>query len=164
MEDAFVGSAIAKDANADLLAFLHLQRQPYPNRLWNAPADNAICAEVVGLKISDVHRAAAAVVVAGVFAQEFRHHQVDIRALGDEMSVPAMMINQIVLGTNCQANPCRHRLLPGRKVHRPMDFARRIQLIRHVLKVPDGAHGPIQADQALIRQVQLLHAFLKAVA
>src|SRR5512133_740726 len=113
MEDSFIGGAIAEYTYTDLFAFLHFERQPHPDRLRNSTTHNSVRAEIVGLKISDMHRTTTTMVVAGVLTKEFSHHQIDVSALGNEMSMPAMMIDQIVIRTDRHADAGRHGFLPG---------------------------------------------------
>src|SRR3990172_13314602 len=108
MEDAFIGCSVTEDANTNLFTFLQLQGKSHTDCLRNTPAYNSIRAQIIGLKISDVHRTTASVVVTGVLAKEFRHHQIDVSALGNEMSVTAMMIDQVIIGMYRQADAGRH--------------------------------------------------------
>ena len=55
-----------------------------------AAADDRVRAEVAGVGIGDVHRAALAFAVAGFLAEELREHPVGRRAFGEAMSVPAV--------------------------------------------------------------------------
>ena len=103
-------------------------------------------------------------VVAGLLAQELGHHQVDVGALGNEMAVPAMVVDQVIVGAHRDGNPRCHRLLPGRQVHRSVHLARRIQLVGHVLEVADGAHRAVEPDEAFVGQLQFGRAFLEMLA
>src|SRR5690349_9107477 len=118
MKNTLIGGAVPEDADADLLSLLHLQGQPHAHRLRDTATYYSISAEIVRLKISDVHRTPAPVVVARIFAEKFRHHQADVRAFSDEVPVSAMMIDEKIIGTHCQTDPRRYCLLPRRKVHR----------------------------------------------
>ena len=126
MEDAFIGCAVAEDGDDDLLAALHLQSQPDADRMRDAAAHDAVRPQVVGGEIGDVHRAAAPAAVAGILAQELGHHQVDIRTLGDEVPVPAMVVDEVIILVDRHAQADCYSLLPRRKVHGAMHFAQGI--------------------------------------
>ena len=79
-----------KKQTVDVVAPEPLGRQRRADRDRQAAADDAVGAEVALGHVGDVHRAAAAVAIAVLAAEELGEHAADLGALGDAVAVAAM--------------------------------------------------------------------------
>jgi hypothetical protein len=151
MEYTFVGCASPKIATQISLRLA--SAAPDRHRLLgNTSPDDAVGARL--LEKSAMCMEPPARGVAGVLAQEFRHHQLDVGAFGDEMSVPAVMVDQIIVHADGAPGPHRHRFLPCGEVHGAVDLAHGIELVCDVFEVADCAHGSVEFDEMLVGKFQ----------
>src|SRR4051794_1554928 len=75
VEGALVAGSIAEECDADLGSFSQLDAEPGTHRDWEAAADDAVGAQVAGLDVSDVHRAAATPAIAGLLSEKIGKHE-----------------------------------------------------------------------------------------
>ena len=74
-----------------------------------AAADDGVGAEIAGVLIGDVHRAAFAAAIAGFLAQQLGEHPVDGRAFGEAVAMAAMGAGDVVVATQGLADADRDR-------------------------------------------------------
>jgi hypothetical protein len=98
VEGAFVGGAIAKEAETDTIKTLHLDAEADTGRNGNAAADHAVGSKVTGGHVGDVHRTAASAAVTGLLAKQLGHHQLEVCPFADAMTVTTVGAGDIVIG------------------------------------------------------------------
>ena len=82
--------AVAEKTDGDLIALAHLDRQRRASGDAGATTDNRIGAQVAGILIGDMHRAATAFAIAIFFAKKFGKHIFYFGPLADAVPVAAM--------------------------------------------------------------------------
>ena len=97
MEGALVGGAVAEEADADLIGASDLDGQTRAAGDALAGADDAVRAQDTQVPVRNVHGAALAFAVAGVAAEELRHHQLHVAALGDDVAVATVGTRDVVI-------------------------------------------------------------------
>ena len=95
VDQALAERAVAEEADRDLVRAAHLGRQGRAGRDAGAAADDRVRAEVAGVLVGDVHRAAFAPAVARRLAQQLGKHAVDRRAFGQAMAVAAVRAGDV---------------------------------------------------------------------
>ena len=140
VEGALVVGAVAEEGDDDLAGLHALGGQGRADRDRDAAADDAVGAEIAHRDVGDVHRAAAALAVAGRLAEEFGEHPLHVRALGDAVAVAAMRRGDLVLDRQRHADADRARFLADRQMHRAVDQAARVAVLRALLEAADQIH------------------------
>ncbi len=92
MESSFVGRAVTKQGQYDLVGLTHLDAQPNAHGDGQVACHNTLRAQVVGFYVGNVHGAAASAAVSGFFSHEFSHHAVQIAAPHEEVAMTAVRI------------------------------------------------------------------------
>src|SRR6266853_2609867 len=87
VEQALAERAFAEEAHCDLAGLLVLGGERGAGRNAGAAADDGVGAEVAGVGIGNVHRAALALAVAVLFAEQLGKHAVGRRAFREAMAV-----------------------------------------------------------------------------
>ena len=170
MEGAGIGGAVAEEGHHDLAGLLALLRQGGPDGGGLIAADNAGRAQVVLLvHLGNVHRTAATLAVAGLFAHQFGHHGVPVVlpvgvAVGilvaDSPAVPVPTVGRAdhVAPFDRRRSAGGHRLFSGIKVRGALDDVLAQQLEDFFLEeanLIDGSQpvlGVLKADHLLADQ------------
>ena len=97
MHGAAVRAAVAEERRGKLAALSHFSGQAGADRQVDPAADNAVRAQHSHRKVGDMHGTAFAFAIAGGFAEDFRHHRFDFRALADAVAVAAMRAGNVVV-------------------------------------------------------------------
>jgi len=90
-------------------------------------------------------------------AEELGVHAFGVAAFGDEVAVTAVGAGDVVLLTDSEAGPHRHRLLAGIEVDHALDAAVAHQASRLFLESADGHHALVHLDELFSGDV---HSFL----
>jgi hypothetical protein len=90
VEHTLAKRALAEEADRHAIVLQILRRERGAGSDAGTAANDRIGAKVAGLRIGDVHRAALALAVARLLAQELGEHQMRLRALGETVPVAAM--------------------------------------------------------------------------
>src|SRR4051794_33203230 len=113
MKAAFVRCTVAKKGHGNLISAPIKSAQCRPDRHRNPAADNAASAQHTDLKVGNVLRAALALAIACHLAEKLRHHLRDVAAFGDDVTMPAMRTDNIVIVTQGCAYTSTNRLGPN---------------------------------------------------
>ena len=98
-----------------------------------------------------MHRAAAALAKSGLLAEDFRHHAVDIRALGDAVAVAAVGgLNHVVVAQR-GAHAGGNGLFTDVGVGEAGDLAGEEVVLDALLELADRAHGLVELFCKLFR-------------
>jgi hypothetical protein len=114
-----------------------------------APADNGVRAEVAGVRIRDVHRAALALAIAGFLAQQLREHAVGRRALGQAMAVAAVRAGDVVVAAEDFADAAGDGYLADIKMGKAGHQRTGIKIVDPLLEQADGHHLPVHVQQPI---------------
>ena len=100
--------------------------------------------------IGDVHRAALALAVARLLAQQLGEHQVRGRALGQAVAVTAVGAGHIVVGVQGLAHAHSDGFLADVQMRQPRHQRAGIEIVDPFLEQPDRHHLPVEADQLVV--------------
>ena len=107
----------------------------------NAAGHNAVGPQHADAEIRNMHGAALALTVAGPLPVQFRHHAVEVRPLGNTVTVAAVGTDDLVVPVEGCAYTHRYRLLADVAVHYTVDLAC-LKIVRGaLLKAADGLHS-----------------------
>ena len=109
-----------------------------------AGADDAVRAEHADVEVRDVHRAAAALAVAGRLAHQLGHHLVELAALGDEVAVAAVGRGDLVVIAQRGAHTGRDRLLADVEVEEAGKLGGLGEPARRFFEESDPHHAAVQ--------------------
>ena len=143
MESALVGGAVAEEAGTDLIGAADLGGQARADRDVVARAHDAVGAQDAQVSIRNVHRAALALAVAGVAAEELGHHEIQIAALGDDVAVATVGRRDEVIIPQALAHRRSDRFLTQIQVGKAVDLALGEQILGCRLESTDAAHAGI---------------------
>ncbi|MBS1253601.1 MAG: hypothetical protein MAG451_02653 [Anaerolineales bacterium] len=149
MEVTRVGRPIAEEAQHDLIQPLQLPAEAGSHGQRYAAGYDSVGAQAPQIQVGHVHGAAAPATDARILAQQLGHHGVHILALGDSMAMTAMGGGDVVIGPESGNRSDRHRLFADVEVHRPVDLAGEVELMRRLLKCPNQIHLTQQFDEAV---------------
>ena len=121
MKSSLVRGPVSKEAHRHPVPSFHLGRQGRSRRYGQTSPHDAVGPQHTHAEVGDMHRAAFAVAVTVAAPEQLRHHQLDIRTLGDGMPVTPMGAGDPVLPAQGGAHPHGHRLLPNVGVDYPRD-------------------------------------------
>ena len=141
-----VNRPIAEKRHRNSRLAAHLEHIGRPAGHRRPGPDNAIGAKNPEVKVGDMHRAAASLVITALLAEQFRQHARRITALGQDMAMAAMGAGDHVVRPERRTNPDGHRLLAGIFVHGADDLARPRQIGRGLLEPAQQPHPAIQRD------------------
>ena len=151
MKRAFVIGPIAEKAYRDIVAPQPLGRQRRPHRDGQTAADNAVGPKVAGLDIGNMHRPAAPVAIAGLFAKELGEHPAHIGPFGDAVPVTTMGRGDFVVVCQLHAGGHGAGLLADGQVHGAVDQAARVTVLGPFLEPADQIHLVQRRAQSLGR-------------
>ena len=100
-----------------------------------------------------MHRTALALADAGFLAQQFGHQPAQLGALGDGMSVAAMVADHIVIVAQPHAGPDAGRFLAGIGVERTGDLTLSVNGFRFILEIADVQHAPVLFQASIVADV-----------
>ena len=127
VERALVVGAVAEERDRDCAGLPLLGAERRADRDRQAAADDAVGAEIALGRLGDVHRAAAPLAIAGLAAEKFGEHRLQLGALGDAMAVAAMGRGDAIGVAERHADADRRRLLPDRQMHRAVAQAANVR-------------------------------------
>ena len=93
---ALVERAIAEECYGDTAGLALLRGERGAARERRPSTDNAVGAQHALADVGDVHRAALAFAQAALAAEDLLHHAIDIAALADAVTMPAMGAGDVV--------------------------------------------------------------------
>ena len=163
MEGSLIGGAVTKAAHRNGIVAHNLggQRAAGGNPL--ARAYNAVGAQVVHLlHVGDVHRAALALAVTGLFAKQLRHAEIGVHAPGNGMAVAPVGGSEVVLGLDGGKGTRRGRFLPNAQMNIAGQHTFGEALGGLLLKGPDAHHRAVKISQLFLGVFfvsQCFHAF-----
>ena len=113
MKGALVGGAVTEEGHGDVFPVLHLDGQAAAGGDGDATAHDGVSAQIALGEVGDVHRAAAALAVAGGLAHQLRQGPVQLCALGDAVAVPPVRGCDVVLVRQLSTDRGCHSFLAG---------------------------------------------------
>src|SRR3990172_9497108 len=105
-----------------------------------APPDDGVRAQVTCLLIGNVHRAAFAPAITGLFAEQLREHAIHRRAFGQAMPVSAMRAGDVVVAAQGFTHANGHRLLPDVQMRQPRHLRGSVKLVDLLFELADFRH------------------------
>ena len=155
MEGAAIRRAVAEKHHGHLVIMKYpviCQCRAY--RQIVPAAYNAVGAQHSDGKIRNVHGAASAVAKAGLHTVNLRHHPVNIRALGNAVSIPAVRgFDQIILPQG-SANTGGNGLFPNVQMHKSGKLLVQIVPLHAFLKAADQLHRAVSAAAFLLGDLE----------
>ena len=153
MEGALVGGAVTEERHGDVvLAGDHgAQRGAGGDR--QSSADDAVGAEDAERVIDDMHRAALAFAVAGALAENLRHHAIEASALGDQMSVAAMVRGDAIGLAQRGADAGGGSFFADGDVDEAGKLGRHRQVSRLGFEMPDLLHRAVHLEQLVLADI-----------
>ena len=142
MESSLVAGPVAEEAYRHPVVVLQTAAQCRAHGHRDRGAEDARLAQDADAEVGQVHRAALALADAGLLAQQLGHCGPDVAALGDGVSVRAVVAGHPVVVAQGHAGTHGHRLLPDVGVGRANDLAALHQADYRFLEVPDAKHSP----------------------
>ena len=128
-------------------------------------AYNAVGTQHSDGKIRNVHGAASAVAKAGLLTVNLRHHPVNIRALGNAVSMPAVRgFDQIILPQG-SADTGGNGLFPNVQMHKSGKLLVQIVPLHAFLKAADQLHRAVKRRSLFLGDLNFRHvqAFLSVL-
>src|SRR5919106_39389 len=153
VEHALTERSLAEEARGDTVGALQLGGHRGAGRDAGAAGDDGVGAEVAGLGIGDVHRAAFAVAVARLLAEELGEHPIDGGALRETVTVTAVGAGDDVLATKGATDADGHGLLPRVQVSEAGHLGRQVELVHSQLEVADARHALEEFHRLLRREL-----------
>ena len=163
MEGTAVGSTVAEEHDRNIVVLQnHFAGQRCAGRQVVAAADDAVGAQHTDGEVRNVHAAALALAEAVLLAEDFCHHFIYIRSLGNAMAMAAVStLNKICLA-QCSADACGNGFLTDIQVNEARNLAVQEVLLYRLLKAANGAHGLVELFCLLFGYFrQCSHTFLK---
>jgi len=148
-----VGRPIPEEGEENLIRFTHLQRQGNADRSWDSAADHAGGPQVPARDVGNVHRATSPTAVARFLAQEFSHHQRDVRSLSDGVAVATVVVDDQILWPERSYTAYRGGFLSDGQMHGAVHQTPDVQFLGLFLKVPGLAHLLEYPGQFLVTQL-----------
>ena len=159
MEGPLVGRGVAEKGQGDLLGAPELGGVGRASGDGDFAAHNAVGAQDALVHGHDVHGAALALGVAGLFSQDLGHHPVQIGASGHQVAVAAVGGADVVVLTQSDTRPGGHRLLPQIQVRQAWHQAPLIELKDLLLEAAHPVHYGIELLCQLLRFLFRAHIF-----
>ena len=166
MEGAAIRRAVAEKHHGHLVIMKYpaiCQCRAY--RQIIPAAYNAVGAQHSDGKIRNVHGAASAVAKAGLLTVNLRHHPVNIRALGNAVSMPAVRgFDQIILPQG-SADTGGNGLFPNVQMHKSGKLLVQIVPLHAFLKAADQLHRAVKRRSLFLGDLNFRHvqAFLSVL-
>ena len=145
VQHALVGAAVAEERHGDPAGAVDARsstpRRPRTARPRRRCRSRRRCRAQRSAMCIEPPRAAVEPVDA---AEQLRHHPPHVRALGDQVAVPAMGRRDHVVGTQRRADTRRDRLLPDVLVRHAGDLVRVHELDHPLLEAADQEHRAVE--------------------
>src|SRR5262249_46311975 len=135
-----IGRTVAKEGNRDAALAVHLRGKSSPRHDRDASRHNPVGAQHTDFEIGNVHGPTLPLAVASLAAVDLGHHALEMRTLGDAVSMPTVGRDDLVTLLKGGAYPHRHRLLADVAVHDAVDLAGMVIGRRALLETADGLH------------------------
>src|SRR5262249_52944517 len=149
VEDALTERALAEEADDDAILVEILRRKGSAGSERGAAADDRVRAEVAGLRIGNMHRAAFALAVARLLAQELREHQIRRRPLREAVAVAAMRAGDVVVFPERAADTDRDRLLADVEMSEARHQRAGVEIVDALLEQSNRNHLPVHLDEPI---------------
>ncbi len=143
---AGVAAGIAGEGHRHAVLAAHLEGQRRAHGQRDPGADDGQRAQAAGLEGGDVHRAAAALAVAGLLAQDLGHHPRGVGALGDVVAVAAVRAGDQVIGAQRHAHADAGRFLADVGVDGALDLAALEEIDGGQLELADAHHPAVHLE------------------
>ena len=147
MERSFVGSTVSEAAYDDLTRVLHLLSEGCTDSDTHTATDDPIGAEVAGVDISDVHRAALPLTDTICLTHDLSHHTIQVNAHSDTLTVATVIGgNEVALLQTSDSTDVSSFFAHG-EVRHTRDFPTTHQLVDLVVEVADILHHAVHIQQ-----------------
>src|SRR5713226_8995521 len=153
VEEALTERALAEEADRNLIGAAVLRGEGGAGRDPGRAADDRVRAQVAVGVVGDVHRAALALAVAGLLAEQLGEHAVDVRALREAVPVAAVRRRDVVVLPQRRADADRDALLAAIEVREPGHLRASIQLVDLLLEQADLRHLPVHLEPRAVRHL-----------
>jgi hypothetical protein len=140
VEEPLAERAFPEEADGDATVLEVLRRVRGSGGDAGAAAHDRIRAEVARGRIGDVHRAALALAVADLLAEQLREHQLRIGALGQAVPVAAVRARDVVVLPERLAHPDGNGLLADVEMRQARHQRARVQVVDALLEQANRHH------------------------
>ena len=147
MEAAMVGGAVAEEGDADVVAAPRAGRHAGADGVADAGGDDAVGAEQADRAVIEMHGAAAAAAAAVALAEQLRHQDVGIHALGERVAMAAMGRGDPVGGREMRADADGGRFLANIEMQESGRLALAAGGLRHALEPAQQHHLLVEVEQ-----------------
>src|SRR3954447_1691951 len=141
VEEALAERALAEEADRDPVGPERFPEEAGAGADPRRSADDRVRAEVAVRVVGDVHRAALALAVALLLAEQLAVHEPHVGALGDAVAVAAMRGGDRVVAAQRRADADRDRLLADVEMSQARHLRREVELVRLRLEGADAEHA-----------------------
>src|SRR5262249_34417394 len=142
---------LAEEADRDAVGPERLRREPGAGGDPCRAADDRIRAEVAVRVVGDVHRAALALAVALLLAEQLAVHEAHVRALRDAVAVAGVRRRDRVVAAQRRADADGDRLLADIEVRQAGHLRREVELVRLRFEGADAQHALGHLERELPR-------------
>ncbi len=129
IEQPLAEGAVAEETDRHLIALAHLDRHRGAGGDAGAAADDGVGAQVAGVLVGDMHRAAFTPAISGFFAEQLGEHSVQRCAFSDAMTVAAVRAGDVIVLPQRFADTDGHRFFTNIKMRQPRHLGAEIKLI-----------------------------------
>jgi hypothetical protein len=149
VQEPFGDGAVAEENARDVHGAARLQREGAAERERHARADDPVRAEHPDGHVGDMHRTAPAAADAVSLPHQLQEEGLQLHALGEGVSVAAMVRGERIGRIEGGADPDRDRFLADAEMDETRDFAVGEEFCQPLLGTPDEQHPPIKVEYLL---------------
>src|SRR5712692_9491158 len=146
VEQPLAERALAEEADGDLVGAAALRREGGAGGDPGRAAHDRVRAEVAVRVVGDVHRAALALAVAGLLAEQLGEHPGDVGALGQAVAVAAVGARDVVVLAQRRAHAHGDGLLSDVEVGEARHPGAAVELVHLFLEQPDRRHPAVHVE------------------
>ena len=150
VEGALIGRSVAEEADANLIGSPVAGGKACAYRDVVTGTHDTVGTQNALVGVGDVHGAALALAVAGFLAKQLRHHELQVAALGYDMTMTAMGAGDIIVIPQAGAHTGGDSFFAKVQMNKSGDLAISKQALCLALKFADADHP----------QVHVFHGFL----
>jgi len=122
MYRALLGSAVAKEADRDLISAFCFCHKGGAAGEWRSSANDTVGTNHTFVQVGNVHRSALALTHSGSLAKQLRHHTAHLYPLGGAVTMAPVGTRHVVFVGQVSAEAHGYRFFPGVEVDKAGDL------------------------------------------
>ena len=143
MERAFVRCTVTEETERDPVYTLKLAGERRARRDGQSGPHDACFTNAADAEIGQMHRPALTLADTCLATEEFGHQRVELRALGNRVSVRTMIAHHVIVGAQCHAGADDFAFLTDGRMQRTNDQPFGVHLFGELFKSPNADHATI---------------------